>query len=863
MKGKLMGVLTACLAASVGMCAMSACKPEEPEIQEGAVYVTEAKSFWAGVGSGYLSFEVKEEPQEPVEGEVYGNVFYVMVDSGSGYSPYLSGNWELEGEEGNFGTLTLTATWDTSSETPTMLDGAESGVPKTYEPEDGKYSIGVSIPSAGVLTFTLDPVANKVGEGETPVPDEPDTPDDPDAPCTEHVDEDGDGKCDVCGETMPDEPDVPDEKQVQIALWAEASAEGFGMTINADAKLEVYTDSTWTMFIKTDVPDPNADYTEAASGTWEVDMTTYATTLTVTSEAMEGSLSETITIACDVSGYPDLKYTADVAYTSTGMTFDFAFTTEEPAEEPEQPVEEAEHFVVSFDFGNGTVVDVLTSTFTASDGTTKEYITSTSAPATYQGDAPYILGKRFAGWDTLKDPVLENGVSPTRFLLDTNSNSWYDVGAIEKDVMEVTEDMTVYARWVEPQWIETEEDLRNMKNDLAGWYILKNDITLTEEWMPVGTYYASYEYLSPSWWTYAFTGQLDGNGYSIKGLEITTLMPYGDTVHPTEGSGNGTTALFGCVCNADISDLVIEKPVINVSDYRDAKHAYVSVIAAFAQQSPTFTNIRIVDAEINVTTNNINYIAVAGVVAGHWGGTVKHCSVTGTINVIVNYSEDYTIGGNNLYVGGVAGEGYGWVENTSAELDIGVKLNDARPAASTETDPTTGQPVTSVNNVYMGGIGGSTAYTQNVRSGGSLALDFSGVENAGMSVYMGGLGGIQRYGYLDYSETDTAISVTTNGKENTLLVGSFLGGYDAITSIINLQGFNDLKVRQSTDAGVTYTLDGEAQDVEFIGYAPTTAAEMAVAEIVAGAMGVDLTPYKNADGTYNIYGTDRCVKLGE
>ena len=113
---------------------------------------------------------------------------------------------------------------------------------------------------------------------------------------------------------------------------------------------------------------------------------------------------------------------------------------------------------------------------------------------------------------------------------------------------------------MEPQWVETEEDLRNMKNDLSGWYILKNDIALTDEWMPVGTYYASYEYLSASWWKYAFSGALDGNGYSIKGLQIKTLEPYGDTVHPIEGSGNGTTALFGSICDAEISDLVIESP---------------------------------------------------------------------------------------------------------------------------------------------------------------------------------------------------------------------------------------------------------------------------------------------------------------
>ena len=78
---KATGILMACIALTFGAGTMAACKPEEPQVTEGAIYVTEAKSFWAGVGSGYLSFEYREEPAEPVEGERYGYVFHVMVDS--------------------------------------------------------------------------------------------------------------------------------------------------------------------------------------------------------------------------------------------------------------------------------------------------------------------------------------------------------------------------------------------------------------------------------------------------------------------------------------------------------------------------------------------------------------------------------------------------------------------------------------------------------------------------------------------------------------------------------------------------------------------------------------------------------------
>ena len=327
MKRKLVGILSVCLALSLGGI-LAACAPTEPEVTEGAIYVTEAKSFWAGVGSGYLSFEYKEEPEMPVEGERYGYVFHVMVDSGDGYSSYMSGNWELEEMEGNYGTLSLTGYWDSSIKNPTMLDGAQSGVAKEYEPTDGKYTIGVSIPSAGVLDFVLDPVNDKVGEGETPEPEKP---------CINHVDENGDGKCDVCGEDMPTEQ--PSEGEVQVLLTAKASIEPYpGYTVNAEAKLELYTDETWVMSVKTDANPANPDFVEAASGTFAVDMTTYAMTLTVTEEAVEESLPETFTVNCDASAYPELAYSANIAYNSAGFTLNFAFSNVEAEESVKTPL---------------------------------------------------------------------------------------------------------------------------------------------------------------------------------------------------------------------------------------------------------------------------------------------------------------------------------------------------------------------------------------------------------------------------------------------------------------------------------------------------------------------------------------------
>ena len=110
--------------------------PDEPETGE-VLYQTGVESFWSGVGSAYITFEEND-------------VFKVNVNAGSGYSAWLTGTWSMSGE-----TLTLTAEWE-EGDTLTSLDGTVSGQPKTYALTDKAYSIGVNLPSAGTITFTLD-----------------------------------------------------------------------------------------------------------------------------------------------------------------------------------------------------------------------------------------------------------------------------------------------------------------------------------------------------------------------------------------------------------------------------------------------------------------------------------------------------------------------------------------------------------------------------------------------------------------------------------------------------------------------------------------------------------------------------------
>lgn len=137
--------------------AVTACKDKEPPAaKEGTLYQTPVQSFWSGIGNAYITFESADGKQ----------TFNVNVNSGDGYSSWLSGSWTIaENADGTFGDLTLTATFETG-ENSTYLADAKSGEAKVYKLADGKYTIGVNLPSAGTINFTLDPVKDALDDSK-------------------------------------------------------------------------------------------------------------------------------------------------------------------------------------------------------------------------------------------------------------------------------------------------------------------------------------------------------------------------------------------------------------------------------------------------------------------------------------------------------------------------------------------------------------------------------------------------------------------------------------------------------------------------------------------------------------------------
>ena len=821
MKKRLLGILAACTALTVGAATMAACKPEEaPETAEGELYRTQVVEVNPNV-SAYLSF--KNVPEGNEWGEA-GQVYEITVSSyGQAYSLWSDGYWELEGD-----TLTLTAV---NMDDNTCIRDAEKDTPIEFTAVDGVFTIP-AIVGGGACEFTFDPAADTVGENEDP-------------PCVTHVDEDGDGKCDACGEDMPEEPDVPDDPtQGEPNTILESPVNEMGMQV----RIDLYNGATeaenvWELYI---IYTAGMDYMYALGGSFTM-AEDFSLTLTVTDDQANMAANDVLTtVAVDISAYPVLNYSCDVTLTipqAGDVTFSLVNRMEQDTEE---------HYTVTFDWNyeGAETVQLVTETFTDDDGTKYQYIDRQYDWEVPAGEelalaVPEREGYRFAGWDTSPNPVLKDGASETEYFLGKRLSDWYPS---EEDnyVCPITEDTTIYARWVQPTHITNEEELRAISEDLGGWYILDNDITLTEEWTPVGKYYTVYEYIDSSWWKYAFDGIFDGNGHTISGLTITTLKPFEDVDVGDIGNANGTVAMFGAVAKGTIQNVTLAAPRITIVDYEKEHHAYVSTLVAFTSDSSClFENCHVTDAVIDVSLTDIDYVAVAGMIAGHWGGNLVESSFTGTIKAEFAYTAEFAYAAPvNIFVGGLAGENYENLNYTTSDADIEVTVSDVRAAADI--------PEGAVINLYAGGAGGSTAYTGNVTAQGTLSVDTSAVAENGVAAFVGGLGGVQKFGQAKNNTVDVDVDIITGGKAaQSYTLGSVLGGYDLVYCVQRLANDGDVKVYSTDASGVSFTVDGETAAAEAIGYIPTKE-EVNAMESVYALMGVNIKDYANPEtGEYD------------
>ncbi|TCK93192.1 hypothetical protein EDC19_1381 [Natranaerovirga hydrolytica] len=138
------------------------------------------------------------------------------------------------------------------------------------------------------------------------------------------------------------------------------------------------------------------------------------------------------------------------------------------------------------------------------------------------------------------------------FASNTTSGS-----SIDMDLLDATKDV---------QYIFSKEDLKKIEDDLSGSYQLMEDIDLSgDNWIPIGKNGE------------AFTGELKGNGFAIKGL---TIM-----------DSNDYKGLFARLESANIQDLIFIEPNITAS-------SYVGILSGYA--SHTFvSNVEVIDGQVN------------------------------------------------------------------------------------------------------------------------------------------------------------------------------------------------------------------------------------------------------------------------
>ncbi|MGI6265137.1 MAG: hypothetical protein ACOYJY_06720, partial [Acutalibacteraceae bacterium] len=198
--------------------------------------------------------------------------------------------------------------------------------------------------------------------------------------------------------------------------------------------------------------------------------------------------------------------------------------------------------------------------------------------------------------------------------------------------------------------IYTAAQLSAIRDDVGGNYRLMADITFTEaDFAEGGAFYNAGAGWDPIGKTYAtrFTGELDGNGHTVSGLQINI----------TESAGQSTIygGMFAQAAGT-IKDLTMVDTRITVGN---SQYANAAPIAAAGMGD--ILNCRAEDTVI--TVKNISVTARAGGIVGYcYKGTVDGCVATGSID-----NEAMS-----PLAGGIAGQSGGALQRSMARMSLSI-----------------------------------------------------------------------------------------------------------------------------------------------------------------------------------------------
>ncbi len=261
------------------------------------------------------------------------------------------------------------------------------------------------------------------------------------------------------------------------------------------------------------------------------------------------------------------------------------------------------------------------------------------------------------------------------------------------------------------------QDLFCIRNNLSGKYILMNDIDLTEATGTDGLWnFAKYGWKPLSDGSEnGFTGELDGNDHTIRGLTMT-----GDIIYDYDG-------LFE-INNGIIKNIIFENAKISHSDVSNVSSGIVAGI-----NKGTIENVTLKKCNLYIFSEAISSSRFAGGICGKNAGRIDKCVVVDC--VIENAAHTKKVN----YCGGICGiqtSGQSEVTN-SYVLDSDIQArNSWTISGATESD----------REAYAGGITGENNGVIRKCYNTSSVLAVRGSSSYAYYAYAGGIAGIHYNG---------------------------------------------------------------------------------------------------------------------
>ena len=296
--------------------------------------------------------------------------------------------------------------------------------------------------------------------------------------------------------------------------------------------------------------------------------------------------------------------------------------------------------------------------------------------------------------------------------------------------------------------ISEAEDLNGISLD--GKYILLNDIDLGgAEWTPIGTS------SSP------FTGEFNGNGYTVSNFKITTGRTY--------------VGLFG-YNKGVIKNLGVENFTVNVS-YSDDVYAGGLVGYNSGSITNSYAAGNVSATASSSSTTSYFYAYAGGLVGYNDGGSIMNSYATGNVSATATatYSSTYA------YAGGLAGYNSGGsILNSYAAGEVSATADDS---------------------AYAGGLVGSN-------SGGSITNSYAtgdvSATSSGDYAYAGGLVGRNYGGSITNSYAAGEVSATSSYSN------AFAGGLVGYNSgdITNSYATGEVSATSTSNSSGSYAYAG-------------------------------------------------------